>query len=166
MMDAQKIQAQLSELQEKLKLIALQLNILDQTRLTAVEQFLKESEVERDLLLYQEFQKPTEQSIKEIIAFENLYLQVLAYVLLLEKEGHRNIHFQSLLVSYQLMEKKIDRVKELREKEVRYLLILQGKKTLSFFLKSRYLRGSVERLLRRAIRSEIALLLLVANLAR
>ena len=51
-MDAQKIQAQLSELQEKLKLIALQLNILDQTRLTAAEQLLKKSEIETVVIFH------------------------------------------------------------------------------------------------------------------
>lgn len=164
-MVAQKIQAQLSELQEKLKDIAFRLNALDEARLTAVEQFLTESEIERDLLLYQEFQSPTKQSIEEIGVFENLYLQVLAYVLLLEKEGHRNIHFQSLLVSYQLMEKKIARIKELRQKEIRYLHLLQRQKD-SFALRFRFLRTGVERLLRRAILTEITILLLVINLAR
>ncbi len=164
-MDIEKIQFQLSALQERLKKVVSELSLLDERRLTTIEHFLKETEVSRDLQLYSDFQEPTEQSIAVIDQFDSIYLQMLGYILLLE-ENHHSGHFQSLLASYQLMEKKIEKIKKLRQKEVRYIQILRGKNILSWGVRLKYIRSGMERLLQRTLGSEIMFMLLVVNLAQ
>mgnify|MGYP001576619389 CR=1 FL=1 len=89
----------------------------DKDRLHCLEQFIQTHHFDRDVVLYHDFILLNDESLQTAHELIISYEQILAYVLLLQEEGHRSREFQDLFTRYQLVEKKFKTIVSLRKKE-------------------------------------------------
>ena len=107
-------------LKEKIEEIFLVLQELDKKRLQSIEHSLKEKDL--DSLL--EFESYTRESTSLFKEFENSFLKITAYTLLIKKGGHKDPLFQELFRRYKLLESFLKKLRHEREKQVKAALSL------------------------------------------
>lgn len=167
MISEEKLKGQLTKLGEESSSVANELLNCDKKRAHFLETCLKSTKFTDDLISYNQFKIFTEKSLELLGSFTTSYQKILAYVLLIEKEGHRISAFKSLIARYQLMEKRIEKVKKIRRTEVKMLSALIKKKGFGARIFSYdFLRNFSEKLLKRKIKTEILLIMIVIEISR
>ena len=164
-MDKERIQQQLGELQRQLSSLVPTLHSLDEQRITLMERFLINDSSILDSTEESRFIDLTQASLNQLEQFETFFLQILAYVLLLERHSHYSREFKALHASYNLIEKRLKKITHLRKREIKAALYLQKQKLVTPPFRTLRKIAPIKFIFKRTIRSEILSLLMIVTLS-
>lgn len=127
-MDQEKAQADIELIKKEIENIFTELTVIDQQRLESIESVFKNilklnkkeiqpnSTVLNPLLT---FSTLTKQSLSSLNKFEKSFLKIVAYVLLIKQEGHKDPQFQDLFKRYKMMEKFFKQLNREQKKQIK-----------------------------------------------
>ncbi|MBI2669039.1 hypothetical protein HYX14_04295 [Candidatus Woesearchaeota archaeon] len=165
-MNEQKVRGELALLNQKLQDTSSFLRDNDRQRLKCLGEFLGTKELEKDAVRYTKFIRLNGASLLAIKGFTDTYEKMMAYVLLLEPEGHKTAAFQGLLVRYRFMEQRIKIIEKLRRRQSKLMSSMMRRGAAAKFFSVNFLRTITEHLLKRTIRKEYLLMLAVIAIAQ
>lgn len=128
MIDQEKAQADIELIKKEIETIFAELTVIDQQRLESIGNLFKngfkfnKTEIQSDSTVLNSlinFSALTKQSLSLLNNFEKYFLRIVAYVLLIKQEGHKDPQFQDLFKRYKMMEKFLKQLNREQKKQIK-----------------------------------------------